>query len=287
MAVGDRIYFYKPFDQARQIALACLVLAALCAANIHHSKSFISSARPQLKSVDLAIDSQNDAPPSPPQTPLPPPPPPPPPPSLQAWQGPIEPIVLPPANPPVIYRLPVNYPVVFLGIDDGWVKSPDAQRWLIQHKLPFSLFLANDGIKNNYNYFKALQNAGMTVENHTLHHPNLKKLTLAQQRAEICDAADTYQQVFGTRPVLFRPPYGSFNDLTRQAAADCGMKAIIMWKAVATGGALQFQDQATYLHAGDIVLMHFRSEFLQDMNAFIRQIEADHLQVGRLEDWLQ
>jgi hypothetical protein len=35
------------------------------------------------------------------------------------------------------------------------------------------------------------------------------------------------------------------------------------------------------------VLMHFRNEFLQDMQAFEDQVTKDHLQVGRLEDWIQ
>jgi peptidoglycan-N-acetylglucosamine deacetylase len=187
---------------------------------------------------------------------------------------------------PAISRIQTSQPVVFLGIDDGWTKSPEAQDWLVQNKLPFSLFLENNAIKDNYDYFGLLQAAGMTIEDHTLTHPDMAKLSLEQQKAEICGTADTYEPVFGVRPVLFRPPYGSFNDDTRQAAAECGMKALILWHAKANGGSMQFQDGNASLQPGDIVLMHFRPEFLADMQAFIKQVQQANLQIGHLEDWL-
>jgi peptidoglycan/xylan/chitin deacetylase (PgdA/CDA1 family) len=204
------------------------------------------------------------------------------------WQGPIQPMpTLAPAAIPVLDRISTTEPVVFLGIDDGWIQTKDSLAWLIGHHLPFTLFLTNNGIKNNYGYFQQLQAAGMVVENHTLSHPDLTRLTLAQQRAEICGTADIFANVFGRRPTLFRPPYGAMNNLTRQAAAECGMKAIIMWHAKVSDGAVQFQDKNTDFLPGDIVLMHFHPEFAADIKAFTDQVEKDHLQVGRLEDWIQ
>jgi len=157
--------------------------------------------------------------------------------------------------------------------------------WLTTYKLPLTLFLDNHDIRNNYNFFRRLQTAGMTIQNHTMNHPKLTNLPLADQQAEICAAADTYKSVFDYRPTLMRPPYGLFNDTTRQAAA-CGMKAIVMWHARIIKGVIQYQE-GDRLQPGDIVLMHFSLEFMTDIQAFINQIEHDHLQVGRLEDWLQ
>lgn len=202
------------------------------------------------------------------------------------WHGSTQPVASSPALAPILTKIPTTEPVVFLGIDDGWFKLPEVKDWLTEHRLPFTLFLVNDGIKDNYDYFRQLQSAGMTIQNHTLTHPDLNKLTLEQQQAEICGAADTYSAIFGRRPTLLRPPYGEVSELTRQAAASCGMKAIIMWHAKANGGSMQFQDDNQNLQPGDIVLMHFRPEFLKDMKAFIDQVSKDHLQIGRLEDWL-
>jgi hypothetical protein len=228
-----------------------------------------------------------DQAPQPQQLPAPIPIPPPPSIPLSTWQGDLEPIVADSAQIPVLTRIPTDKPVIFLGIDDGLVKSPEAKNWLLSHKLPFTLFLEDDLVKNDLDYFRDLQNAGMTIQDHTITHADLATLNLEEQKAEICGAADSFQIAFGARPTLFRPPYGSLNDTTKQAATECGIKAIVVWHAKANGGSIQFQDGNTHFLPGDIVLMHFRNEFLQDMQAFEDQVVKDHLQVGRLEDWIQ
>lgn len=206
---------------------------------------------------------------------------------LMPWRGPVQPHFAPPNAAQVIYKIPTTDPVVFVGIDDGVAQSPEILDWLTRHHLPFTMFLYNGVIKNNYQYFAKLQAAGLTVEDHTLNHPQMPKLNLDQQKAEICGTADTYAKVFGHRPTLFRPPYGAFNDITRQAAAECGMRAIVMWHATVDKGAMHFQDNATHLESGDIVLMHFRPELIQDIQVLTRQVQQDNLQVGRLEDWVK
>jgi hypothetical protein len=208
-------------------------------------------------------------------------------PQISAWQGQVDQMPASPTQIPVLTRISTDKPVIFLGLDDGLVKSAEAKNWLISHHLPFTLFLVDDLIKTDYPYFRELQAAGMTIQDHTITHTDLSTLPLEQQKAEICGSADSFEAAFGSRPTLFRPPYGSYNDLTRQAAAECGMKAVVIWHAKANGGSIQFQDGNTHFLPGDIVLMHFRPEFLQDMRAFTDQAAKDGLQVGRLEDWIQ
>lgn len=201
------------------------------------------------------------------------------------WQGPVQPVVTD-GQMPVLYRLPISQPVVFLGIDDGWVKSPDAASWLVSQRLPFTLFLTNDAIKNDYAYFQKLQSAGLSIEDHTLHHPRLNRLSFANQKTEICTTADQYASVFGQRPVLFRPPYGLLNASIVQAAQICGMKAIIMWHVDVENSVIKYQ-QGNHLQPGDIVLMHFHSNLSTDLQVFTNQVQKDNLQIGHLEDWIQ
>lgn len=207
--------------------------------------------------------------------------------TVPVWHGPVQPVNIPAGQAPVIYDIPTNQPVVFLTIDDGWTKTDEIQKWLLERKLPLTFFLTNDAIKSNYDYFKALQSAGMSIEDHTLTHPNLSKVRLAHQRAEICGAADIYQTVFGRRPTLFRPPYGAFSASTIRAAGQCDMRAIIMWRVVINKGTIYFQSDRSQLEPGDIVLMHFRPEFLSDIQVFVNEANRAHMQVGHLEDWLQ
>ena len=210
-------------------------------------------------------------------------------PAITAWRGPVQPLSVSSSGglAPVVLKIPTTEPVVFVGIDDGWIQTPDELDWLASHHLPFTLFLTNNGIKNDYGFFQKLQDAGMTIQDHTLSHPHLAKLNFDQQKTEICQTADIYQSVFGRRPTLFRPPYGEYNDDTRRAAASCGIKAVVMWHVViGTGGDVQYQSVNHHLQPGDIVLMHFRPEFLADVKALSKEVEQNHLQIGRLEDWL-
>ncbi|OGL37877.1 hypothetical protein A3E49_01625 [Candidatus Saccharibacteria bacterium RIFCSPHIGHO2_12_FULL_49_19] len=215
-------------------------------------------------------------------------------PYLMPWRGPIKPLsTLPtgqagePNAAAVIYDIPTTDPVVFLTIDDGVTQAPEIADSLTAQHLPFTLFLDDHAVRSNYSYFARLRDAGMTIQNHTANHARLKYLTFEQQKAEICGASDIFAGVFGQRPTLFRPPYGQFNDDTRRAVLECGMKAIVMWRAVVENGQMYFQHDKTHLESGDIVVMHFKPEFKKDMEAFTRQVQKDHLRIGRLEDWLK
>jgi peptidoglycan/xylan/chitin deacetylase (PgdA/CDA1 family) len=206
---------------------------------------------------------------------------------ILAWRGPVQPVVLPTSPVPVISNVPTNDPVVFVTMDDGWIQTPENHEWLVSHHLPFSLFLSDAGVRNNYQYFQDLQSAGMTIENHTVNHPSLIKHNLPTQQAEICGAADSYQNVFHHRPTLLRPPYGLFNANTQQAAEACGQRAIIMWRATIQDGVIAYQDGNTTLKPGDIILTHFQPDFIANMQALSVELNKEHLQVAHLEDWLK
>jgi peptidoglycan/xylan/chitin deacetylase (PgdA/CDA1 family) len=189
---------------------------------------------------------------------------------------------------PVITNIPTQQPVVFLTIDDGAHKSPDELPALTNNHLHATLFLARLFISDNPLFFDDFQKAGNPIENHSLNHlTDYDDIhSYAVQHAQICGMADYEQQVYGRRPEYFRPPGGSYSNAMRRAAADCGMKAIVTWIAKANGGSMQYQI-GDKLRAGDIVLMHFRPEFQQDLQAFLDAMNAQKLHTELLEDWLR
>lgn len=196
-------------------------------------------------------------------------------------------VVSPTSLAPVYYRISTTQHVVFLGIDDGLVKSDQALVYITEHHYPFTLFLTNSIAGNDYGYFRRLvAEAGNTVENHTLTHPQLPKLSYEAQRKEICGQSDIIAKQFGRRPTFLRPPYGEYNDNTRRAATACGIKAIIQWHAKVNGGSIQYQVGDHFL-PGDIILMHFRPEIMDDLRAFTTEVDSQGLAVGRLEDWIK
>lgn len=185
---------------------------------------------------------------------------------------------------PVVWRIPTDLPIVYLTIDDGGTKVQQEIDLIKRHDLKVSLFLADSFIRSDPDFFKSFMTNGASIQNHSLNH-DLKMSTqpYEYQKAEICGMADKIEQYYGKRPIFFRPPGGAYTDVTRKAAHDCGMKAVVTWVAKANGGSMQYQV-GDGLRPGDIVLMHFRPEFQQDLEAFIAAMKAAGLQTEYLED---
>ncbi len=206
--------------------------------------------------------------------------------------------VLPPAPPtqpvavtatsspaPVYSVVPTTNRVIFLGIDDGIVQDPRVLAFLRGARIPFSVFLVKTYAQRGLAFWQSIEGAGGTIESHTLTHSDLTKLSTAQQRQEICGTLDPYQQWFGRRPTLFRPPYGTYDSSVRSIAASCGFKAIVMWKGATNDGRLDLQD-GTLLKPGDILLMHWRTDLLRNLQVVIAACRAQGFTIARLEDYL-
>src|SRR5262249_32939697 len=122
------------------------------------------------------------------------------------------PVALPPTgSAPVFSRIPTTNKVIFLGIDDGVVRDPAVVDPLRQAHIPFTMFLVQGEAEARADYFRQLQAVGGTVESHTITHPDLTKVSYPQLQKEVCGTLDDYQNLFGRRPTLFRPPYGNTN----------------------------------------------------------------------------
>lgn len=196
--------------------------------------------------------------------------------------------VIPPVEnglAPVLTRIKTSEPVVFLGIDDGAFKAPFELQMLQANDVKASLYLAHGFIRDNPMFFVPFVAAGNVIENHSLTHGNMTRMSYAEQVHEICGQADLLEQEFGRRPTLFRPPGGAYNTNTRRAAAACGMRAVVNWIAKANASSMQYQI-AKGLRPGDIVLMHFRPEFASDLQAFLDAQNAAGLHTELLEDWI-
>jgi peptidoglycan/xylan/chitin deacetylase (PgdA/CDA1 family) len=188
--------------------------------------------------------------------------------------------------PPVLTNFKTTDPVVFLGIDDGAFKDPSVVKIMKDNNIKASLFLAKSFIAGNPDFFKDIVANGSLIEDHTLTHnlQMVKVMTYDEQKAEICGMADYEQAQYGRRPVFVRPPGGAYSSTFLQAAGACGMRAVVNWIAKANGGSMQYQI-GHVLRPGDIVLLHFRPEFKQDMQAFIDAEKAAGLHTELLENW--
>ena len=185
---------------------------------------------------------------------------------------------------PVFNRIATAQPVVFITIDDGWVRDNRVIDLVRSNQLPVTVFLLNSAARGDVGYFRALQAAGATIEDHTLTHPYLNRLPEPAQEREICGAAAQDAALFGARPTLVRPPYGAMNNATRVAAHHCGLRAVVQWDATMDGR--QFVVRGGRLQPGDIVILHFRPTLFADLTALLDRIHQSGLTIGHLESYL-
>ncbi|MEV6091696.1 polysaccharide deacetylase family protein [Streptomyces cellulosae] len=194
--------------------------------------------------------------------------------------------------PPVFTTVPVKEKVVFLTIDDGAEKDPEFLRMMTELKVPYSAFLSDYLAEENYGYFKDMQKRGVALHNHTLHHPYLPGLSRAEQEREICGMQDVVEKRYGTRPVLFRPPYGNYNKATLRTAKSCGITHVPLWNEEVFVDHWEYREWDRKIHPGDIVLSHFRGRedwdgTMRDMiRRFLDKVTAEGYAVARLEDYL-
>jgi peptidoglycan/xylan/chitin deacetylase (PgdA/CDA1 family) len=189
------------------------------------------------------------------------------------------------AEAPIYHRLPVAQPVAFLTIDDGLVRQPQAIQLMQAAHIPFTMFLIAPVAAANPQFFKAMEQAGGVVEDHTVNHANLRGRSYEAQRKEICDAVSTLSDAFGSPPKLFRPPYGDYDQTTLRAVHDCGLKAAFHWSETVNYGKVNYQTSLHRIRPGDIILMHFRAAFVNDVLAALTAIHDAGLTPALLEDY--
>jgi peptidoglycan/xylan/chitin deacetylase (PgdA/CDA1 family) len=206
----------------------------------------------------------------------------------------VKPIDVNVAQPPAISRVPTTEKIVFVTIDDGIEKEPAFVQLVKDFQVPFTLFLTDAMIKDNYDYFTRLLDTGMvTIQNHTLTHPDMPTKSAAQQLDEVSGQQQKLIREYGVHPYLFRPPYGDYNAHTVAAVKQTpGLKGLALWKESMQISDMQYQG-AHVLNPGDVILSHFRGPSLLKGETMIgmmvnlfKHIQAQGFTIARLTDYV-
>ncbi|MGW4897942.1 polysaccharide deacetylase family protein [Kitasatospora sp. NPDC004240] len=192
-----------------------------------------------------------------------------------------------PAPATALSSVPTQDKVVFITVDDGWQRTPEAEQVIASAKVPVTAFPLPMPAGFDPGFFKrATAVPGSSVQNHSVSHADLSKLGLAEQQVEICDARDALTRLFGTAPTVFRPPYFAWNADTLQAAANCGMRTVLTANADFSWGASNVWHPGP-LAAGDVILLHWTDTLATDLQRALAAAEAAGLKPAGLADHLR
>jgi peptidoglycan/xylan/chitin deacetylase (PgdA/CDA1 family) len=171
------------------------------------------------------------------------------------------PPVLAPAPPssgpaPVLSIGPPNNGAFYITIDDG--TYPDLQVLALMQRthLPITAFLVSNVAAEHLDYWRSFVAAGGDIEDHTMSHPTLSRLSEAATEAQWAGAAQVFKNWFGTAPALGRPPYGATNQSVQIAASEAGLRYVVLWSASMYQSQLSTYDGRP-LRAGEIVILHW------------------------------
>jgi peptidoglycan/xylan/chitin deacetylase (PgdA/CDA1 family) len=183
-------------------------------------------------------------------------------------------------------RVPTEQKVAFITIDDGQYQDPLWVDFIQQADIPVTSFLTYYFVWKVPEYFKRIHPDGRGIHNHGKLHVNLREFPFDEQKAAICSAAHELTDLFGRRPTMFRPPYGSYNDTTLKAARQCGYRLVVLWTHFIDAGTFRSGAKAS-LEPGAIILLHYRPTLPKDLLMALQAIHDAGLVPASLDDYVE
>ena len=165
----------------------------------------------------------------------------------------------------------VTQPVIYLTFDAGYENGCTTQILdvLRDHNAPAAFFLVGNYMEKNADLVRRMIKEGHTVGNHTMHHPDMSKISdFDAFSRELSDLETLYSQITGeTLPKFYRPPQGIYSQENLEHAQRLGYKTVFWSLAYADwdNDNQPTHDQAmeklmSRIHNGAVVLLHSTSK---------------------------
>ncbi|MBQ3119128.1 MAG: polysaccharide deacetylase family protein [Clostridia bacterium] len=131
---------------------------------------------------------------------------------------------------------------------------------LKKYDAPATFFMVGSWVEKYPDSVKKFHNAGHEIMNHSDTHPHIDKLSDVKIAAELKNCSDKIEAVTGVRPILFRGPYGEYNNAVIKEATNQNMFTVqwnidsLDWKNLS---ANEIEKRVTNRIApGSIILFH-------------------------------
>ena len=157
-------------------------------------------------------------------------------------------------------RLPLDEKVVALTFDDGPREGVtdvilDA---LKKHDAKATFFVLGSRSEANKNLLKRMAEEGHEIGNHTWDHPKMTSESSSGIAEQIDRTNAIIEQITGTAPTIFRPPYGLYDE---RVSSYVGKEHLILWDVDTLDWKLRNADLVVpsalnTVKEGNVILMH-------------------------------
>lgn len=174
----------------------------------------------------------------------------------------------PASRPLPVYNVSTEEKKVAISFDAAWgeEKTDEILKILEDHNVKTTFFLVGYWVDKYPDRVKQIYDAGHEIGNHSNTHPHMSELNNAQISQELSALSDKVEAITGTRPTLFRPPYGDYDDQVVLQARKDGYEVIqwnvdsLDWKNL--GVDPMIKQVTKEINPGDIILFHNNSQYI-------------------------
>ena len=180
-----------------------------------------------------------------------------------------------------IYSVERADKVISVTFDASWGgdKTMAILDLLDQYNAKATFFLVGIWVDKYPELVQEIAKRGHEIGNHSDSHAHFTQISDAQIRQELKDCSDKIEDLTGTRPTLFRPPYGDYNSKVITVVRDAGYEAVqwsvdsLDWK---NRGVSDLVKRATNnVQKGDIILFHNDSQYIVEaLPAILQHYQA-------------
>lgn len=161
-----------------------------------------------------------------------------------------------------VYRVQRDDNKIAISFDAAWGNedTQDLINILEKYDVKATFFVVGDWVDKYPESVKALSDAGHEVMNHSNTHPHMPSLSKEDMIKEVNACSEKIMKITGTKPILFRPPYGDYDNNVISTLFDNGYYSIqwdvdsLDWKELS---AQEITDRVMKdVKSGSIVLFH-------------------------------
>lgn len=169
-----------------------------------------------------------------------------------------------------IYSVETQDKKIAISFDAAWGTeyTDDILNILDKYNVKTTFFLVGFWVDKYPEYVKDIQDRGHEIGNHSTNHPYMTKLSEEQIVEELNKTGNKICELTKKKPILFRPPYGDYNDKLIRICMENGYYVIqwdvdsLDWKEL---GIQPVVDRVTRnVNNGSIVLFHNNAKYVSE-----------------------
>lgn len=171
---------------------------------------------------------------------------------------------------------------ISLSFDAAW-GNEDTEKLieiLAKYHVKATFFVVGEWVDKYPESVKALADAGHEIMNHSDDHPHMPKLSRDEMAAQLKNCNDKIEKITGKRPILFRAPYGDYDNTMIDVVKSQGMYCIqwdvdsLDWKDKT---AAEITERVTSkVQPGSICLFHNAAKHTPEaLPTLIEKLQSD------------